>query len=263
VPLAVAGGSGDTTHWSALARCGGTRGLVFGGGDAGAHLDMTRAWQYFTSPVGASLRDKQLLPHPGGSRTFLTTGRPARLFGLPRSRHHRRGPCRICVFIEHGSETKVTMRDDLPGRWRPASGVQGSHRGKCSSSASKSCIRTSETGESAATALRGFPARTRRRHPRDFFPEQRRRKPRRVSTGSHHPGWDPGGRPASAGHKQHRSRSRRRPAPGSGPIARCFVDHRSEPPGTPFGSVATYGPGPRRLPVVLCQPLAEPQHPAP
>jgi N-acyl-D-aspartate/D-glutamate deacylase len=88
--------------------------VVFGGGDAGAHLDMTQSWQYFTSLLGPHVRDKGLLTLEEG--VHFLTGRPARLFGLRgRGTLAVGAHADICVFDPGRiGPTKVTMRDDLP-----------------------------------------------------------------------------------------------------------------------------------------------------
>ena len=88
--------------------------VVFGGGDAGAHLDMTQSWQYFTALLGPHVRDRQLLPLE--EAVHLLTQRPARLFGIrDRGVIAEGAHADICIFdAERIGPTKVTMRHDLP-----------------------------------------------------------------------------------------------------------------------------------------------------
>jgi N-acyl-D-aspartate/D-glutamate deacylase len=109
----LAPGNDDAT-WELRSKVWRDPRVVFGGGDAGAHLDMTQSWQYFTSLLGPHVRDRQLLTLE--EAVHFLTGRPARLFGL----RHRGiiadgSHADICVFDPGRiGPTKVTMRDDLP-----------------------------------------------------------------------------------------------------------------------------------------------------
>jgi N-acyl-D-aspartate/D-glutamate deacylase len=109
----LAPGNDDAT-WELRSKVWRDPRVVFGGGDAGAHLDMTQSWQYFTSLLGPHVRDKQLLTLE--EAVHFLTGRPARLFGLrDRGIIAEGSHADICVFDPTRiGPTKVTMRDDLP-----------------------------------------------------------------------------------------------------------------------------------------------------
>ena len=81
-----------------------------------------------------------------------------------------------------------------------------------------------------------------------------------MSTGHIIPGWDPGGQPASAGDKaaprepSHAERSRTLvSAQSRGALSTIGL----QPPGTPFGSVATYGLDGEGCPSFFVSTLAE------
>ena len=104
----------DAATWELRSKVWRDPRVVFGGGDAGAHLDMTQSWQYFTALLGPHVRDKQLLTLE--EAVHFLSGRPARLFGLrDRGVIAEGSHADICVFDPARiGPTKVTMRDDLP-----------------------------------------------------------------------------------------------------------------------------------------------------
>jgi N-acyl-D-aspartate/D-glutamate deacylase len=104
----------DEETWKLRAQVWRDPRVVFGGGDAGAHLDMTQSWQYFTALLGPHVRDRQLLGLE--EAVHFITGRPARLFGLRDRGTLAPGThADICVFDPARiGPTKASMRDDLP-----------------------------------------------------------------------------------------------------------------------------------------------------
>jgi N-acyl-D-aspartate/D-glutamate deacylase len=89
--------------------------VVMGGGDAGAHLDMTQSWRYFTTLLGTQVRSRGLLPLE--TAIHLLTDRPARLFGLKgRGRVSVGARADLVLFdLRRVGATEPVMRPDLPG----------------------------------------------------------------------------------------------------------------------------------------------------
>jgi N-acyl-D-aspartate/D-glutamate deacylase len=88
---------------------------IIGGSDAGAHLDMSDTFAFFTDFVGPSVRDRQLLPLETAVR--MITDDPARSFGLRnRGRIESGYAADVVVFDEHEvGGLPVETRADLPG----------------------------------------------------------------------------------------------------------------------------------------------------
>ncbi|HUP76443.1 MAG TPA: amidohydrolase family protein [Acidimicrobiales bacterium] len=89
--------------------------VVLGGGDAGAHLDMTQSWRYFVTLLGEHVREHQRLTLE--EAVHLITLRPARLFGLrDRGRVAVASVADLTIFdpARVGSGP-LSMRSDLPG----------------------------------------------------------------------------------------------------------------------------------------------------
>ena len=89
--------------------------VVFGGGDAGAHLDMSQSWRYFMTLLGEHVREHQRLSLE--EAVHLITLRPARLFGLrDRGRIGLDSVADLTIFdpARVGSGA-LSMRTDLPG----------------------------------------------------------------------------------------------------------------------------------------------------
>ena len=88
---------------------------IIGGSDAGAHLDMSDTFAFFTDFVGPSVRERQLLPLESAVR--MITNDPARSFGLRnRGRVESGYAADVVVFDEHEvGGLPVETRADLPG----------------------------------------------------------------------------------------------------------------------------------------------------
>jgi N-acyl-D-aspartate/D-glutamate deacylase len=102
--------------------------IVFGGGDAGAHLDMTQSWRYFTTLLGLQVRERNLLTLEEAVR--LITDRPARLFGLRNRGQLSVGAAADIVVFDAArvGATTATTRRDLPADaeriWSQGQGIE-------------------------------------------------------------------------------------------------------------------------------------------
>ena len=88
---------------------------LVGGSDAGAHLDMSDTFSFFTDFVGTTVRERQLLPLETAVR--MVTDDAARAFGLRnRGRIEPGYAADVVVFDESLVRSKpIETRDDLPG----------------------------------------------------------------------------------------------------------------------------------------------------
>jgi N-acyl-D-aspartate/D-glutamate deacylase len=110
----TAPGGDDEVSWQQRAKYWQHPGVLVGGSDAGAHLDMLSTFAFFTDFVGPSVRDRGLLTLEDAVQKV--TDAPARLYGL-RDRG-RLAPGYLADIVVFNPETvrtgDVRLRDDMP-----------------------------------------------------------------------------------------------------------------------------------------------------
>jgi N-acyl-D-aspartate/D-glutamate deacylase len=89
--------------------------VVLGGSDAGAHLDMMTSFSYFTTMLGESVRERQLMPIE--EAVHLLVDVPSRLYGLKGRGRIAEGWFADLVVLDPDTVATgpVQTRHDLPG----------------------------------------------------------------------------------------------------------------------------------------------------
>jgi len=89
--------------------------VVLGGSDAGAHLDMMTSFSYFTTMLGESVRERQLMPIE--EAVHLLVDVPSRLYGLKGRGRMAEGWFADLVVLDPDTVATgpVQTRHDLPG----------------------------------------------------------------------------------------------------------------------------------------------------
>ena len=105
----------DPDSWRRRMELLGDPRTLVGGSDAGAHLDMSDTFSFFTDFVGTTVRERQLLPLETAVR--MVTDDAARAFGLRnRGRIEPGYAADVVVFDEKLVRSKpIETRNDLPG----------------------------------------------------------------------------------------------------------------------------------------------------
>lgn len=112
--LSPEGGSDDES-WRLRAQVWDDPRVLVGGSDAGAHLDSTNSFAFFTDFIGPSVRERRLISLE--QAVHKVTDQPARFYGLRDRGRLAAGYCADIVIFDPASvRTGMTsMRSDLPG----------------------------------------------------------------------------------------------------------------------------------------------------
>ncbi len=112
--LTPAGGS-DEASWKLRARVWDDPRTLVGASDAGAHLDSTTSFAFFTDFVGPSVRERKLISLEEAVRKV--TDMPARFYGLKNRGRLSPGFCADIVIFDPATVRtgSTAIRSDLPG----------------------------------------------------------------------------------------------------------------------------------------------------
>lgn len=108
-------GGSDEASWKLRSKVWDDPRVLVGGSDAGAHLDSTNSFAFFTDFIGPSVRNRKLISLE--SAIHKITDQPARFYGLRDRGRIASGYCADLVVFDAATVRtgKTTMRHDLPG----------------------------------------------------------------------------------------------------------------------------------------------------